>query len=142
MKNKNGFTIIELIVVILLLGVVATIIGPRFISSTSFSSRANRDKVKFILKTGQKAALAQRRDIYPMVNSGELILCYSNTNPCPTNQKFTVNNRVFSVSANGTNIVIPNFKFNALGNTGTSKITIQVGGKNLYIEEESGYIHE
>ncbi len=142
MKNKNGFTLVELIIAITVVGIIAVVGSSRFLGTSSFSDRANADKVKFLLKIGQKAAMAQRRNIY-VIQSGSIInLCYTNSSPCPTNQMITLNNKIFNANVGSTTIVLPSISFNSLGSAGTSKLTVKVGQKNIYVEPESGYVHE
>ena len=43
MKNQNGFTLIELVIVIVLLGVLAAIAVPRFVNIEEDALRAQRD---------------------------------------------------------------------------------------------------
>jgi prepilin-type N-terminal cleavage/methylation domain-containing protein len=142
MKNNNGFTLVELVIAIAVIGIIAVIGAPRFAKTSIFSERANSDKVKFLLKISQKAAMAQRRDIFIVKSGSSISACYINTTPCAANQSLTLNGKDFSANIGNTNIVLPSVKFNSLGNTETSKITIQVGSRNIYIEAESGYIHE
>ncbi|NCQ51581.1 type II secretion system protein [archaeon] len=143
MKKKNGFTIIELVVVISILGIISYVAMSRFSSVDAFSQRGNIDQVKFLLKTAQKLATTQRRAVYTPLYNNVLSICYKNTNPCPIGQNLIVGNTPFVVDVSKTTIVIPSgLYFNSLGNTDTGKVTVQVGSKNIYIEEESGLVHE
>jgi prepilin-type N-terminal cleavage/methylation domain-containing protein len=142
MKNNNGFTLVELVIAIAVIGIIAVVGGSRFTNTSTFSDRANSDKVKFLFKISQKAAMAQRRDIFIVKSGSNISACYTNSNPCPSNQLLTLNGKDFSANIGNTNIVLPSVKFNSLGNTDSAKLTIQVGSRNIYIEAESGYVHE
>lgn len=142
MKNNNGFTLVELVIAIAVIGIIAVVGGPRFAKTNTFSDRANSDKVKFLLKIAQKASMAQRRDIFIVKSGNNISACYTNATPCPSNQLLTLNGKDFSANVGNTNTVLPSIKFNSLGNTDSGKLTVQVGSRNIYIEAESGYVHE
>lgn len=142
MKNNNGFTLVEIVIAIAVIGIIAVVGGSRFAKTSTFSDRANSDKVKFLLKTSQKAAMAQRRNIFIIKSGDNISACYTNTSPCEENQSLTLNGKNFVANIGNTSIVLPSVKFNSLGNTESGKITVQVGSRNIYIEAESGYIHE
>lgn len=142
MKKKNAFTLIEMVVVIALMGVIAVVASSRFASTSVFSERVNADKLKFLLKTAQKTAMAQKRDVFIINDNGNILICYTNATPCPSAQQFTINGKVYSVSSTDSSLTLPSLKFNSYGNTGTTKVTLQVGARKIYIEQESGYIHE
>ncbi len=57
--KQRGFTIVELIVVIVLLGILSAVAIPRFANVTSFQSASLRHTVLGSLKLAQKTALAQ-----------------------------------------------------------------------------------
>ena len=140
--NKKGFTLVELTIIIALMGIVATIMGPRMINSTVFSNRTNKDTVLFLLRLGQKSAIAQRRDVHIISNNNSLSLCYVNTNPCPNNQSVLFQGKTYLTKISGNNFSIPSIKFNSKGNTDAGNINIKINNKDIYIEEENGYIHE
>lgn len=126
----------------MLIGIIVVVGASRFTDSATFSDRVNADKVKFMLKTGQKAAMAQRRDVYVARSGSDVSLCYTNAAICPVNQMLILNQKAFLVNIGNTNLNLPVVKFNSIGSAGLTKITVQVGSKNIYIEPESGYIHE
>lgn len=57
----RGFTLIEVIVVIVMLGTLAVIAAPRMFSSTDFYARGFHDETLALLRYAQKTAIAQRR---------------------------------------------------------------------------------
>lgn len=56
--GEQGYTIIELVVVIVILGVIGVVAGPRFFSSSDFDGRAYYDELSSALRYGQKVAVA------------------------------------------------------------------------------------
>ncbi len=142
MRKNSGFTIVELVISIALLGIVSYVVSSRFSNIESFQSDSNYDQVKYLLQLGQNTAISQKRNIYPTLNNNELSLCYTNNNPCPNNQKLSTNNTAYTINIANSSISIPTFHFDSKGNPNTGNITIVINGKNLYIEQETGFIHE
>lgn len=59
----RGFTLIELIIVIVLLGVLAVVAAPRFFNNSDFYARGFHDETMALLRYAQKTAVAQRRTV-------------------------------------------------------------------------------
>jgi MSHA pilin protein MshC len=55
--RERGYSLIELVVVIVVLGVVAAIAGPKFFTSRGFSERGYADEVASALRIAQKVAV-------------------------------------------------------------------------------------
>lgn len=55
---SSGFTIVELVVVIVLLGILATFAVPRFFSKQPFSARGYADELASAIRYAQKVAVA------------------------------------------------------------------------------------
>ena len=58
MHKKSGFTLIELVIVIILLGILAATAIPKFIGKGDFEGQAYRDQLLQILKTVQQQAMS------------------------------------------------------------------------------------
>ncbi|MCC2954695.1 type II secretion system GspH family protein [Massilia sp. IC2-477] len=61
MKAARGFTMVELVMVMVLIGVVAAIGVPKLMGENSFAAAAFGDEVVSALRTAQKTAVARRR---------------------------------------------------------------------------------
>ena len=62
-RRQRGFTLIELIMVIIMLGVLAVFAAPRMFDSSDFYARGFHDETLALLRYAQKAAIAQRRTV-------------------------------------------------------------------------------
>jgi MSHA pilin protein MshC len=54
----RGYTLIELVVVLVIAGILATVVGPRFFDNPTFSERGYADELAAALRLAQKAAVA------------------------------------------------------------------------------------
>jgi len=54
----RGFTLIELVVVLVIAGILATVVGPRFFGNPTFSQRGYADELASALRLAQKTAVA------------------------------------------------------------------------------------
>jgi MSHA pilin protein MshC len=55
--GKSGYTLVELVVVISILGILAATVGPRFFDQQVFSQRGYADELASALRATQKAAV-------------------------------------------------------------------------------------
>lgn len=76
----SGFTLIELITVLVLVGIIATIAVPR-LTTSGFDATGYRDKVRATLEFARKSAVAQRRIVCVARAANGLTLTIDNVTP-------------------------------------------------------------
>ncbi len=68
-RVRRGFTLIELVVIIAILGILAGVAGPRFFRRQSFDERITRDELAGSLRYAGKLALATGCEVEVQVTS-------------------------------------------------------------------------
>lgn len=130
--TQRGFTLVELITVMVIVGIMAVAVAPRFFEVSTFEDRGSVDQVKSILRFAQKTAIAQHRDISVEISGGA-----ASPNCTTTLTGSTLTCQVKSTVTAGAGTYI----FNALGQRTSATGVITVVGVNINIEAETGYVH-
>src|SRR5438876_7657852 len=67
--RRRGFTLAELVMTIVIMGILSAVTAPRFVSWKGFSSRGFYDEAQAVVRYAQKTAVAWRRTIYVCVSA-------------------------------------------------------------------------
>ena len=78
----RGFTLIELVAVMVIAGLLATFAVNRFFQRDTFDARRASDQVASIVRYGQKLAVAQNRAVFVRIDASSVALCF--TSACDT----------------------------------------------------------
>ena len=76
-QRAHGFTIVELVTVMVILGLLAAVAMPRFFQKDSFDARSFADQNVSMLRYAQKLAIAQNRPVFVLLNGSRIALCFS-----------------------------------------------------------------
>ncbi|MCG2584550.1 type II secretion system protein [Massilia sp. TS11] len=74
--RTRGFTLVELVVVILIIGILGAAAYGRFASTPTFEARAFGDQVAALIRYAKRTAIAQNRNVYVVFNANYVALCF------------------------------------------------------------------
>jgi MSHA pilin protein MshC len=148
--KMTGFTLIELIMVMLLVAILAFTAIPRFANRGTFDARGFFDQSSNMLRYAQKTAIAQRRAVFVNISGSAICLSYvadpactdtANGVPEPTKNAWFSKDFPSDVSATSVS-----FSFTALGQPNPNQqvnISFSAPGlnQNVVVERETGYVH-
>lgn len=82
--RAGGFTFVELVVILILVGILAVTVLPRFSLLGGFEAQGFADQIRSTLRFAQKTAIAQRRNVAVTYATGGVAICsYSGAaTPC------------------------------------------------------------
>lgn len=66
--RTSGFTVVELVTCIVLIGIVGAVVAPRFFDNQAFSERGYIDEVAFSLRYARQVAIASQCNVAVTVN--------------------------------------------------------------------------
>lgn len=153
--RQSGFTLVELIMTMVIVGIIAAVAAPRFFESNVFQSRGFADQVQATLRYAQKAAIAQHRLVCVAFAANSVTLTIDSDippddacNPAPAgNLQSPTGEANYVINAPGGiafTAVPANFSFNALGSpsfTVAQVINVTGATNAITIEAETGYVH-
>ena len=78
---QRGFTMVELVIVMILLGIVSVFVLPKMQAAVSFQDEGWRDQVIGALRYGQKTAVSHRRLVCVTIGTTSVTLNIASANP-------------------------------------------------------------
>ncbi|NNG25707.1 prepilin-type N-terminal cleavage/methylation domain-containing protein [Telluria aromaticivorans] len=104
MKAARGFTMVELVLVVLLIGVIAAIGVPKLMGNNTMAASAFGDEVVSALRTAQKSAVARRRLVCANVGATSVTLTQA-VAAGATNCTTPVNGEIYATTTQGVTAV-------------------------------------
>jgi len=145
----SGFTLVELIVVILIVGILSISVAPRFFSVTTYENRQAADEVLSALRYSQQMAMNRGGDIQLVLSptnftvqrsgggnlrSPDGLIPYTKTFPSGVTAAPNPNPQTINYNALGQ-------PEDALGTLFTSNVSLVIGTNTITIEANTGYAH-
>ncbi|MFP5404259.1 MAG: Tfp pilus assembly protein FimT/FimU [Gammaproteobacteria bacterium] len=147
---SRGFTLVELLLVMVIAGILAAVAVPRLTQRSTFDTRGYADQLAATVRFAQKLAIAQRREVHVQFASNQATLCYAAASPCLNPAPGPGGEKPYVVAApGGVSIASPvaALGFDAGGRplNLTARLDIPVNGSGAYVvqvERETGYVHD
>lgn len=148
-RPGNGFTLVELIMVIVIIGIIATVSAPRFAKISSFKERGFYDEALSAVRYAHKLAIASGCNIQLQFTASSYALnrdANCNTgNPPSFSQpvRDPAGGGNFSGTAPaGVTMSTATFYFDKIGQPSVGGTSISVGSRNIIIEAVTGFAHD
>lgn len=90
LSRHSGFTMVELIVVMILIGVLSAVGISRFFDRKVFGAEASVEQSRSMLRYAQKAAIAQHRAVHVRLDGTSMRLCFAAGDPCPADDQVLI----------------------------------------------------
>jgi MSHA pilin protein MshC len=145
--RQAGFTITEIVVTISIIGLLAAVAIPRFLSSDAFASRGFHDEAIGVVRYAQKTAIAWRRPVFVCVTSTEVragaVPGCATALPHPG-----TGGDLVAAAPNGVTLApVGGFTFDGLGRPNvpaTITFSSTISGdpaRRIAVQAETGYVH-
>jgi MSHA pilin protein MshC len=146
---QHGFSLVELITIMLILGVLGAVAMPRFFERSTFDARGFYDQVISTLRFAQKTAIAQHRFVCVAFAGNSLTLTFDQIPPSAAHTAAACGNQLTDPSGktpyiiaapSGVALAGANFSFDALGRASIAVAPITVDGYTINIDQATGYV--
>lgn len=142
MNRPQGFSLIELIVVMVIAGILAALAIPRFTDSESKAAWFH-EQVKAAVRYAQRQAVAQRRCVFVSVTAAQVQLAYGDAgcaNPATPLTQITTGVAYELNAPTGVAMDPVVFSFDGLGRPSGAVLTFDVAGRPVTVTAETGYV--
>lgn len=138
-KKTSGFTLVELIVVILITGILSISIAPRFFGVSSYEDRKATDELLTALRYTQQMAMNRGGNIRLDLESDRYTIELTDNTPLRSPDGAPYPKIFVGVTSSTPNLI----EYDRLGRrVPNTQIDLNIGSKTIRIEQETGYAHQ
>jgi MSHA pilin protein MshC len=141
LQKESGFTLVELVVIIIVLGIISAFALPRFFNLNQYQQRAAYDEVASALRYAQKLAVGSGCAVQ-VVFAGNTYALQQNVGSCTVGPFATIAGHPVNFGViSGVNLIsVPTtFIFDPMGRS-TPAAAITVGGRIIQVVAETGTV--
>jgi MSHA pilin protein MshC len=113
--NNRGFTIVELVVVIIILGIISAVAAPRFFDLQDYKEIAFKDELVSALRFAQKRAVASGEVVEVAIQSSGYSIFYAVKHPGGSSPDPDITDGSFTNLKSPTDLAPTTIFFDALG---------------------------
>lgn len=148
-RAPRGFTIVEMVVTLIIIGILAAVVVPRF-GHQGFPEAAFRDQTLALLRYAQKMAIAQRRNVCASFTASSVTLTIASArgdgaacNTALTGPDGRVPAGVSAAAGVSYGATPTAFTFRARGDTSlaAAQVISVNGAGTVTVEPTTGYVH-
>ncbi len=141
-RCQAGFTMIELITVMIVVGILAVVAIPRLADRSDFDNRGFQDETRSLLRYAQKSAIAQRRNVCVTLAATGVTLRIDNSTPGDGSCDIVLAPPSPARGGSGLVSSVPSFTFQPLGDTDKlANITATIAGTTITVDFKTGYVY-
>lgn len=150
-----GFSMVELVTTLVVIGILAAFAIPRFVDRTGFESRGFYDQAQGIVRYAHKIAVAQRQSppktpVFVLIAANQIRVCYDAACAVTVTDPASGAALVLNAPAGVTLAPATTFSFSGSGapsiaaQLGISVNSTGVGDINriFFVEAQTGYVHD
>ena len=143
MKFNSGYTVMELVMVIVLLGLISAIVLPR-INLDNFQEGGFFNQTLASIRYAQKQAISTGCNVTVEIDNVDSDICELKWNGCASNANLInpgTGEVEFCPDSSVATIPTVNFSFDRIG-TPTAAQSFSIGARTITVEANTGFTHE
>jgi MSHA pilin protein MshC len=144
----RGFTLTELLMVIVLVAILGAVVIPRLLGGSPFDTLGFVEETQAILRYAHRSALAMQRTVCVAFGANSVTLSYASaygSSTCDTSLAGpTGSPAAYQVTGSGSASFSPipaNFSFDRLGQPSAGQNVTIAGGRTIRVEPGTGYVY-